>query len=88
MEQDYRNENRKVFKAKYYGPTNTKGSRIKIINLDTLEAKFFSYNYQFNNTRDNAIYFIENLISYNKVVNYFYDYDTNFWYLISKDTRK
>lgn len=87
MEAIYRSTNEKIFKAKYFGATNTRGSRIKIVNIDTMEAKFIPYNYQYNNTRDNAINYIEQILTYNKVVKYFYDDDTKFWYLISKDTR-
>ncbi len=49
-QQAYQTANLRMIRAEYYGPTNTRGSRVKIYepsrdNRSTNEAKFFSYCY-------------------------------------------
>lgn len=52
--------NKKLIEIKYLGPTNTKGSRIKLIDVLRKKSKIINFSYEFNNTLDNAInYFIK-----------------------------
>ena len=74
---------RRVYKVKYYSPTNTKGSRIKLTNLNTLESNFYSYDYRFNNIIDMAKDIIENELTYLKVKETFNDKEN--YYLIANN---
>lgn len=74
---------RRVYKVKYYSPTNTKGSRIKLTNLNTLESTFYSYDYRFNNIIDMAKDIIENKLTYLKVKETFNDKEN--YYLIANN---
>ena len=72
-----------MYKVKYYSPTNTKGSRIKLTNLYTLESTFYSYDYRFNNIIDMAKDIIENNLTYLKVKETFNDKEN--YYLIANN---
>lgn len=74
---------RTIFKAKYLAPTNTKGSRIKLTNLNNGKVIIYPYDYQFNNVHDQAIARIENVLTYLSVKETFYD--GNECYLIAKN---
>lgn len=74
---------RRVYKVKYLGPTNHKGSRIKLTNLSGGMSKIYPYNYKYNNIQDMAIDIIENELTYLKVKDYFYDKQEV--YLIAKN---
>lgn len=52
--------NKKLIEIKYFGTTNTKGSRIKLTDVLRKKSKIINLSYEFNNTLDNAInYFIK-----------------------------
>ena len=74
---------KRVYKAKYLGPTNYKGSRVKLTNLYGGDSKIYPYNYKYNNIQDMAIDIIENELTYLKVTDYFYDKQEV--YLIAKN---
>ena len=71
--------NSMMFEAKYLGPTNNRGSRVKITNYDLShrnndkpKSVIISYNYEFNSSADIAQYWLE----------------TKGFELIAKNTRK
>lgn len=64
---------RTIYKAKYLPATNTKGARIKLTNLNTNKSIVHPYDYRFNNVHEQAINKIENLLTYLKVKDYFFD---------------
>ena len=72
-----------VYKAKYLSPTDYKGARIKITNLDNLESKIIPYDYRFNNAKEIAIHYI-NSMGVRKVINTFWDDSTSYVYLITE----
>ena len=47
-------ENLHAFTIKYLGPTNTKGSRVKITSERFEQSKTFAYNYTYSNIVDMA----------------------------------
>ena len=47
-------KNTRAFKVKYYGATNTKGSRVLIHDLRFVVKKFISYDHKQNNIYDMA----------------------------------
>lgn len=69
-------KHKRVYKVKYLAPTSTKGSRVKITNLNTSETKIEPYNYKYNNIQDIATYYIEEMYTYLKVTESFFDKDT------------
>lgn len=74
---------KRIYKAKYLGPTNYKGSRIKLTNLYENKSTIYPYNYKYNNIADQAVNIIENELTYLKVVETFYDKQE--LYLIAKN---
>lgn len=74
---------KRIYKAKYLGPTNYKGSRIKLTNLYENKSIIYPYNYNYNNIADQAVNIIENELTYLKVVDTFYDKQE--LYLIAKN---
>lgn len=74
---------RRIFKVKYLGPTNYKGSRIKLTNIHSETSAIYPYDYRFNNIHDMATDIIENTLTYLKVTDVFYD--KNSCYLIAKN---
>ena len=54
-------ENLHAFTIKYIGPTNTKGSRVKITSERFGQSKTFAYNYAYNNVVDMAEEYLEDL---------------------------
>jgi len=70
------NETKKHYrgiKAKYLGPTNHKGSRIKITDERFEQSKIIDFGYEYNNTLDQAIDYLEkngfNIIGYSEMKN-------------------
>lgn len=45
-----------VFTVKYYGPTDTKGSKVKITNQD--KSKYIPYDHSYNNALDMAVAYL------------------------------
>lgn len=52
-------ENFHLIEARYFGPTNSRGSRIKLTSSRFEQSKTIPYNYEFNNARDIAIDYLE-----------------------------
>lgn len=52
-------QNYHLIEARYFGPTNTRGSRVKLISGRFEQSKTIPYNYEFNNARDIAIDYLE-----------------------------
>jgi len=53
--------NTRILNVKYLGPTNTKGSRIKIIDHHFNQSVTISYNYEYSNALQGAVdYLLEN----------------------------
>ena len=50
--------NKKLFEVKYFGATNNRGSRIKIIDSCNGNSVIISYDYRYNNALDGAIAFL------------------------------
>mgnify|MGYP003112171996 FL=1 len=50
--------NTRVITCKYLGPTNTQGSRIKLYDRHFKEAVVVSYNYEFSNAVEGAVYYL------------------------------
>jgi hypothetical protein len=73
----------RIYKAKYLAPTEHKGARVKLVNLDNLEAKIIPYNYQFNNAKEVASNYINSGLNY-FVYDTFWDDDTSYVYLLTK----
>ena len=48
-----------LIEARYFGPTNTRGSRIKLISARFEQSVTIPYNYEFNNARDIAMDWLE-----------------------------
>lgn len=65
----------KIYKIKTLAPTNYKGTRIKITNLNNKNNITIPYNYKYNNSLDMARNYIENNIIYLKPDFHFYDKD-------------
>jgi hypothetical protein len=74
---------KRIYKAKYLGPTNCEGSRIKIKDLYNDKVITYPYNYNYNNIEDMAVNIIENELTYLKVTEAFYD--NKELYLIAKN---
>ena len=72
----------RVYKAKYLSPTEHKGARVKLINLDNLESKIIPFNYQFNNAKDVALHHINRETNY-FVHSTFWDESTSYCYLLT-----
>lgn len=66
----------KVYKAKLLPATNTKGTRIKITNVETGVTKIEPYRYEFDSGKELAIYYIEQMYTTLPVMNTFADKDT------------
>ena len=64
-----------VYKAKYLPATNTKGSRVKIINVNTGVTKIEPYRYEFDDLREFATYYIEQMYTTLLVMNFYSDKD-------------
>ena len=47
-------KNMRCFEIKYFWPTNTKGSRVKIKDLRFNKSKIINYDYKYNNIYDTA----------------------------------
>jgi len=54
-------KNLRVFKIKYFGATNTKGSRIKIIDCRFNKSKMVHRSYKYINGKDDAIEYLKGL---------------------------
>ena len=52
-------KNYHLIQAKYFGPTNTRGSRIKLTSGRFEQSVTIPYNYEFNTARDIAIDYLE-----------------------------
>lgn len=50
-----------VIKAQYKGPTDTRGSRVVLTDYRFNKRKTIPYNYEFDNARDIAINWLENM---------------------------
>lgn len=48
-------KNYQVIKVQYFGPTNARGSRVKLTDYRFNTSKTIPYGYEFNNARDIAI---------------------------------
>ena len=48
-----------LIEARYMGPTNTRGSRVKLVSDRFKESVTIPYDYSFNNTREIAIDYLE-----------------------------
>lgn len=60
--------NLQIIEVKYLGATDTKGSRVKLINDRFKESKLINYDYKFNNILDIALDVItkkELIVGYN-----------------------
>jgi hypothetical protein len=49
-----------IIKVKYLGPTNTKGSRVKMVSERFVSSKTISYDYKFNSAVDMAADWLTN----------------------------
>lgn len=47
-----------IIEAKYIGPTDTKGSRVRLLNVSTGERRIIPYGYDYNNTTDIAVAYL------------------------------
>lgn len=80
---------RYYFKSKLLQVTETKGLRVKVIELHSGKGKTFSYNYSLNGLKGNAVHIIENQkprylsIEGLKVIDTFWD--ENNLYLIAEN---
>ncbi len=54
-------ENLRAFEVKYLGPTNSRGSRVKIEDLRFNKSKTISYDYQFNDAGDIAENYLKSI---------------------------
>ena len=52
-------KNYHLIEARYLGPTETKGSRVKLASARFEQSITIPYNYEFNNARDIAIDYLE-----------------------------
>lgn len=52
-------ENFHLIEARYMGPTNTRGSRVKLVSARFEQSVTVPYNYEFNNARDIAIDYLQ-----------------------------
>ena len=52
--------NSRVLEVKYLSPTNTQGSRVKIVDTYFNEAIIVSWNYEFNNSLEVALEYLLN----------------------------
>lgn len=52
-------ENFHLIEARYLGPTNTRGSRVKLVSARFEQSVTIPYNYEFNNARDIAIDYLQ-----------------------------
>ncbi len=52
-------ENFHLIEAKYFGPTNSRSSRVKLTSGRFEQSVTIPYNYKFNNARDIAIDYLE-----------------------------
>ena len=50
-----------LVEVKYYGATNTKGSRVRLFNPATNKRVFIPFDYSKNNILDMAVEYLENL---------------------------
>lgn len=53
-----------LIKVKFLGATNTKGERVKITSTRHNKSKIISYDYQFNNALQVAMYYLINDLKY------------------------
>jgi hypothetical protein len=51
----------RIFEVRYMGPTNFKGSHIKIVDLWRGESKTLSYDHSFNRIEEQAQAFLESI---------------------------
>jgi hypothetical protein len=54
-------KNLRAFKIGYLGPTNYRGSRVKIEDIRRNKKIIISYNYEFDNTKDIAIDYLKKI---------------------------
>lgn len=54
------------YAAKFYGATNTRGARVKLVNLDTNTTVFIPFNYEYNCIEDQlrAVFQVKRLFDY------------------------
>lgn len=66
----------RVYKAKLLPATNTKGTRVKITNINSGVTKIEPYRYEFSNLNEIATYYVEKMYTTLPVMNSFYDNET------------
>lgn len=52
-------QNYHLIEARYLGPTNTRGSRVKLISARYEQSVTIPYNYEFNSSKDIAIDYLK-----------------------------
>ena len=72
---------KRAFRIKYLSPTNTKGERVKIIDIRHKNSWIISYDYSKNNIKEIAIEFLKN--EGIKIDGYFYDEHSHEYYLMT-----